>query len=80
MLLFPLNIIGLWHCNDESGINIAGNLLSKVWKTSREILVYTSSLESSKQSMNELVSTLLDNITKITKESKVLIIILIVCN
>ena len=78
--IFPLNIIGLWHCDDESGLSVAGNLLSKVWKTSSEIMVYTSSLESSRQSIKELVSTLLDNIAKIAKESKVTLDLLPITN
>lgn len=64
-------IIGLQHCNDESGLTFAGNMINEVWKTCSKIIIYTSSLESSRQLMKELASTLLDKIAKTTAQNKV---------
>lgn len=70
--------LGIEHCNDESGLTSAGNLFNKVWKSCSEIMNYTNSLHSCKQFMEELVSTLLDKISKNIFENKVCIIKFIV--
>ncbi len=64
-------IIGLQNCNDDCSLTFAGSLFNEVWKTCSVIMVYTSSQELATRSVNEVISTLLDNIAKTTKESKV---------
>ena len=53
-------------------LSVAGGLLNEVWITSIKIIVHTSRQESCKQSLNELVSTLMDYFAMSTKlEDKV---------
>lgn len=63
--------VGLQHLHHENVLTIAEDLLIEVWKTCSKIVAYTSSLESFRQSMVELVSILLDTIAKIASENKV---------
>ena len=73
---FILITVGLQHCNDEISLTRAKNLLTDVWKACSATMVYTDCPESSRRSMDEFVSTLLDNIVKTTDGSKVHILML----
>ena len=63
--------IGLLHHQYENVLTIAEDLLIEIWNTCSQVMVHTSSLESFRHSMDELVSILLDSIAKAASENKV---------
>lgn len=66
---FSIFLADIFHCyDDKEGVKVVGDLFNQVWKSLSAVLEKSKSWDGAKNSLTELVSTLLDSLAKTTTE------------